>query len=195
MPHQNRVNPFGQIEQASYRGQWFGNRGCLHNPSGQLVRQELKRESRWIYCLLEFKNRRRPLLQPNCYTELFFLDEATALAAGHRPCFECQRERASEFRDAWNRSNPFVRTFKDLDASLRAAPGAEVLHTVTGLPNGTMVSIEEQPYLIWNGETLLWSPQGYQSMSVPTGPVHVLTPAPIVNVLREGFTVQVAPCL
>ncbi|HLO99151.1 MAG TPA: hypothetical protein VK171_11200, partial [Fimbriimonas sp.] len=73
MPHQNRVNPFSTIERAPYRGAWFGNRGCLHNPAGDIVRPELKRESRWIYCVLQFKNRRRKLLQPNCYTELFFL--------------------------------------------------------------------------------------------------------------------------
>ncbi|HLO97774.1 MAG TPA: hypothetical protein VK171_04190, partial [Fimbriimonas sp.] len=116
------------------------------------------------------------------------------LAAGHRPCFECQRERASEFRDAWNRINPPVRTFKEMDTVLRGSERNQPVESISGLPNGTMVSVADLAFLIWNGESLLWSPDGYKKMPLPAGSIHVLTPAPIVNVLRQGFTVQVAPC-
>ena len=95
-PHQNRVDPFGRLVADPVRGAWFGNRGCLHDDEGQIRRFHSGR--RWIYCRLEFKGRQRELLQPGRYTELFFLDEATAFAAGHRPCAECLRDRFNEFR-------------------------------------------------------------------------------------------------
>ena len=98
-PHQNRVDPFGRLVADPARGAWFGNRGCLHDDEGQIRRFHSGR--RWIYCRLEFKGRRRELLQPGRYTELFFLDEVTAFAAGHRPCAECLRERFNEFRAHW----------------------------------------------------------------------------------------------
>ena len=88
MPRRNRVDPFGNLVADPARGTLFGNRGVLHAPDGAIVRRQ-SAERRWIYCRLEFKGRRRELLQPGRYTELFFLDEATALAAGHRPCAEC----------------------------------------------------------------------------------------------------------
>jgi hypothetical protein len=90
MPLRNRVTPFGDIIATEARGLLFGNRGVLHDAEGILVRAWQVR--RWIDCRLEFKGRRRPLLRPGRFTELFFLDEATALAAGHRPCAECRRE-------------------------------------------------------------------------------------------------------
>ena len=103
MPRQNRVTPFGEIVASSARGTLMGNRGCLHDASGRIVRQT--RVNAWIYCLLEFKGRHRAVMSPGKYTELFFLDEATALAAGHRPCFECQRPRAEEFMRCWGAAN------------------------------------------------------------------------------------------
>jgi hypothetical protein len=102
MARRNRVSPFGNIEADPARGTLMGNRGCLVNASGELVRDW--NGKRWITCLLEFKGRppRRPLMAPGRYTELFFLDEATACAAGHRPCFECRRADANAFAAAWH---------------------------------------------------------------------------------------------
>src|SRR3989442_10497195 len=103
MPLQNRVDPCGAIFSSADRGTFMGNRGgALHNQKCEIVRPYASR--RWITCLLEFKGRRRSVMSPGHYTELFFLDEAVALAAGHRPCAECRRERFNAFRDAWNRS-------------------------------------------------------------------------------------------
>ena len=95
---QNRVNPFGEIIETKARGLWMGNRGHIHNDDRKIVRPfKLKA---WIACKLEFKNRHREIMAHNLYTELFFLDEATAFAAGHRPCFECRRENAEKFKAA-----------------------------------------------------------------------------------------------
>src|SRR5262245_6877749 len=94
-PKQNRVDPFGRLHAVEARGTWMGNRGVLHNERGQVVAQW--RLKRWITCTLSFKNRWRPVFTPRRYSELFFLDEATAFSAGHRPCAECRRERYNEF--------------------------------------------------------------------------------------------------
>ncbi len=99
MPRQNRVNPFGEIITAPERGTFMGNRGVLHDEEGSIRRAWLGK--RWIACVLEFRGRKRKVMTPDRYTELFFLDEATAFAAGHRPCAECRRERFNAFRNAW----------------------------------------------------------------------------------------------
>src|SRR6202451_2054834 len=96
---QNRVTPFGDLVATPERGTFMGNRGVLHDAEGRIKRVwQLKR---WIVCVLEFRGRKRQVMTPGRYTELFFLDEATALAAGHRPCAECRRQRFNAFRDAW----------------------------------------------------------------------------------------------
>src|SRR5579884_3965447 len=95
MPRQNRVTPFGEIITTSERGTFMGNRGVLHDAEGRIGRAwQVKR---WLVCVLEFRGRHRMVMTPGRYTELFFLDEATALAAGHRPCFECRRQRFLDF--------------------------------------------------------------------------------------------------
>lgn len=104
MPLQNRVTPFGTLIATSERGTLMGNRGCLHDER-QRIRRPFQLQ-RWLICLLEFKGRWRPMMKPGHYTELFFLDEATALAAGHRPCAECQRTRFDLFRETWAKANP-----------------------------------------------------------------------------------------
>ena len=122
MPRRNRVDPFGRLIATDARGTLFGNRGRLHDDRQQIVRNHSS-ERRWISCLTEFKGRRRELMLPGRYTEIFFLDEATALAAGHRPCAECRRERFNEFRAAWavgQGVNP---------ASVRVGPLDRVLHS------------------------------------------------------------------
>src|ERR1700733_14947614 len=101
---QNRVDPQGNIISTSARGAWMGNRGQLHGKGKHILRPyKLKA---WITCLLEFKGWKRQVMSPNLYTELFFFDEATAFAAGHRPCFECRRDDANRFKAAWLKGNP-----------------------------------------------------------------------------------------
>jgi len=104
MPRQNRVTPFGSIIAIPERGTFMGNRGVLHNAEGHIRRAwQVKR---WIVCVLEFRGRKRTVMTPNSYTELFFLDEATALAAGHRPCAECRHSRFLDFCNAWRSGHP-----------------------------------------------------------------------------------------
>jgi hypothetical protein len=96
MPLQNRVDPYGRLQAVGTRGAWMGNRGVLHDEAKKIV--SAWRSKRWITCALEFRGRRREVFAPHRYSELFFLDEATSLAAGHRPCAECRRNRYKEFR-------------------------------------------------------------------------------------------------
>jgi hypothetical protein len=181
----------------------MGNRGILHNERQQLIRPyKLKA---WIICQLQFKGRRRPLMQPGRYTELFFLDEATALAAGHRPCFECQRERALAFRQAWQAGNQAILP----DSPLKVTDIDNILHeerltsarllkdkkkkvftaVLNSLPAGTFVGIASRPYLIWAQQLFLWTPGGYHSSHLPLNemPVCVLTPPSTVKALAQGF--------
>jgi len=161
MPRQNRVTPYGAIIATPERGLFMGNRGILHNEREEIVTPY--RSKAWIICRLQFKGRARTLMSPGRYTELFFLDEATALAAGHRPCFECQRERASAFRAAWQEAHetPGDRRLKmrDIDAVLhqeRLTPGRlktdRVQQTYTAvsttLPDGAFISVDGRPFLI-----------------------------------------------
>ena len=162
MPRQNRVDPFGNLIADPARGTLFGNRGVLHADDGSIVRRHALR--RWIYCRLEFKGRKRELLQPGRYTELFFLDEATALAAGHRPCAECMRGRFNEFRAAWS-ANPTAAT--ELDAALHAErltpDGAQATwrSPLGDLPDGAMVALDRTPHLVRAGALRPWSFSGY----------------------------------
>ena len=103
MPLQNRVDPWGNILAVSARGAWLGNRGIIHNVQKQIVRPY--QHQSWVTCRLRFKNRKRKIMSPSTYTELFFLDESTAFAAGHRPCGECRRERYRQFKELWVRAN------------------------------------------------------------------------------------------
>ncbi len=165
MPRQIRVTPFGDLIAVESRGTLMGNRGVLHDDQQRIRRRFNGR--RWIYCVLHFKYRRRVVMAPNRYTELFFLDEATALAAGHRPCAECQRGRYREFQTAWDAANP-----KLADGT---TPGADrmdaVLHAerlgaakqkmtyeerLNRLPAGTMVlsRSSQQPHLVTHGPPL-----------------------------------------
>ncbi|WP_156405389.1 hypothetical protein [Sphingomonas sp. Root710] len=123
-PLRNRVTPFGEIVATPHRGSLMGNRGCLHDDEGNIVRYEHPERSAWISCVLAWPGVRRQLMQPECYTELFFLDEATALAAGHRPCGECRPEQLQAFKEAWARAYGLRRLprVQAIDAELRATP-------------------------------------------------------------------------
>jgi hypothetical protein len=195
---QNRVNPYGEIIETKARGSWMGNRGLLHNPDQHIIRPyKLKA---WITCLLKFKGRRREIIMPNRYTELFFLDEATAFAAGHRPCFECRREDFNKFKAFWIKGNP------EYNFSLKTSIEAidKILHyermnddgskkmyetNIRSLPDGAFISIDNNPYLIANDHIYLWSPAEYTKKQPLPGKdeVNVLTPRSIVNMFRAGY--------
>ena len=202
MPRQNRVTPFGAIVADSARGTLTGNRGCLHDDRQNIRRQFLG--TRWIICLLDFKDRKRSLMTPGHYTELFFLDEATALAAGHRPCAECQRERFTRFRDLWATANPdLAGTSRPaatvMDAAIHQERTAAIDHgnrsctSIEHMPDGVFVTEDDRTaHLILAGELLRWSPSGYALPAAPLRyPVRVVTPPSIVRALAAGYAADI----
>ena len=199
MPLQNRVDPFGNIFRTPARGTMMGNRGgALHNADREIVRRYKSR--RWITCVLEFRERHRIVMSPNRYTELFFLDEAVAFAAGHRPCAECRRERYNAFKGAWKRVHsqdqlPFA---DEMDLELhpsRIADGEKVTHqaSLNSLPDGCFVKIDGFPYLVTGTALLLWAPEGYaRRVEKPKDSmVTVLTPESMVRCFRQGYLPEI----
>jgi hypothetical protein len=200
MPLQNRVNPYGDVFRTQARGSMMGNRGgVLHNDQYEIVRDFKSR--RWITCLLEFKNRHRVVMSPRRYTELFFLDEAVALAAGHRPCAECRREQFNAFRDAWRKRSgvDHLPMADEMDVELHTTrigvqrPKVTYEATLDSLPDGTFVRVDKNAYLLFEGALLLWSPEGYvRREAYPQDEiVAVLTPKPIVECFRHGYKASV----
>jgi hypothetical protein len=183
MPFQNRVTPLGELISTPERGLLYGNRGRLHDEQGNIRRQwQVKR---WISCRLEFRGRSRAggPMAPNRYTGLFFLDEATALAAGHRPCAECR--------------NADYRSFLGLTAASRADQLDDLLHAERGhlheaelgeLPDGTFVVLEGEPWLVLGSELLRWTPGGYAEQRPRfSSRVAVATPPTSLRVLASGW--------
>jgi len=195
MPRQNRVTPLGELVADPARGLVYGNRGCLHDETGRIRRRYSGK--RWIGCRLEFRGRRRTrLLQPGRYTELFFLDEATAFAAGHRPCAECRREDYDRLVSIWRDLRPGQVGADAIDAQLhseRVAPGTRAQrHHVAPfdeLPDGAFVLQDGAPRLVLGAELLRWTPAGYSERTPrPAGGDTVLiTPPSLVAVLRAGW--------
>ncbi len=198
MPLQNRVTPFGDIVALPGRGLVMGNRGILHDDSRRIVRPFQVR--RWIACRTEFRGRTRSIMQPHSYTELFFLDEATAFGAGHRPCAECRRDDYRRFRGLWETCHGTPANADAIDARLHA----ERLHarkkrtyrdSLASLPDGTFVAVEGHAWLLWEGGLFEWSDGGYlrRRPRPAIGAVDVLTPPSIVAVFAAGYRPAVHP--
>jgi hypothetical protein len=195
LPLQNRVTPLGELVADPARGLVYGNRGCLHDD-----RQRIRRRyagKRWIACRLSFRGwRRHPLMQPGRFTELFFLDEATAFAAGHRPCAFCRRADYRRFLELWDVLHRGERNADAVDARLHGervdqcsrrqrrheAPFGE-------LPDGTFVIHRGDPHLVLGDELLRWTTAGYTERRErpQNGAADVITPPSLVSVLREGW--------
>jgi len=198
---QNRVNPMGEIIRTAARGAWMGNRGLLHNDKKEIVRPF--RLLAWITCVLSFKDRKRVVMSPGLYTELFFLDEATAFAAGHRPCYECRREDYKRFKQYWLLGNPAYHfnektSINEIDTILhRERMGAGNFKVtfsadMSELPDGTFVLLDEKPFLIKGDWLYAWTPAGYETGIVRTNKKEatVLTPASVVNAFSAGYVPQ-----
>jgi hypothetical protein len=204
VPRQNRVTPFGDIVATPERGTFMGNRGVLHDDRGSIRRfWQLKR---WLICVLAFRGRRRTVMTAHRYTELFFLDEATALAAGHRPCAECRHARFLDFCAAWaagrRHSESQRPTADEIDRRLhaeRVAPdGAKrtFSENLNALPGGVFVrrpARNGDAYLVWGGGLLPWSAGGYgRRIDRPKNEtVEVLTPASTVAAIGAGYSPEV----
>jgi hypothetical protein len=192
MPLQNRVDPFGRIVAVPSRGRLMGYRGGpLHVEDRRVVRQHVNQS--WIICRLDFNNRRRQVMTPGRYTELFFLDEPTALAAGHRPCFECRRADARAFAEAVAEGSgaPAPLRAPQLDALLKPWRGRQRktwTAQADSLPDSAMVVLDDEPHLVVDGTLRPWSFDGYgEARKAPAQPLVVLTPPPTVAALRVGY--------
>lgn len=199
MPLQNRVLPTGEIVADPARGTFMGNRGILHGPDRTLGTARW-RHSAWICCLLQFKGRARRVMSPGRYTELFFLDEAVALAAGHRPCAECRRSRYLAFRAALAVAGIDAGSAKDLDRVLhkaRIAPGRaqeRAYAPLTAVPPGAFILLNGRAHLVLSDALLPFTPQGYgPPIPRPTGRGLVLTPTPICRALAHGYAPALHP--
>jgi hypothetical protein len=178
MPLRNRVTPLSELIAHPARGLVYGNRGCLHNDRGEITRHHNGR--RWIACRLRFKDwHRSPLLQPGRFTELFFLDEATAFAAGHRPCALCRREDYNRFLAMVGASGA-----DEIDARLHGERFAH--HRDDDPPDGAFVLVDGEPWLVRGAELLRWTPGGYTDR-VPRRSAPVITPPTLVGALRSGW--------
>ncbi|MDH3702111.1 MAG: hypothetical protein OEU46_12415 [Alphaproteobacteria bacterium] len=194
---QNRVTPTGDIVAVAARGQFMGNRGILHDDRRQLGRSRWKHKA-WIICLLCFRGRKRVPMTPHRYTELFFFDEAVAIAAGHRPCYECRRRAYRDWCAAWQAGHgePALPRAGEMDARLhgervdRRTRRQRVWSApVDDLPDGTYLLAGQHPHLLLNQRLLPWSPEGYWAARPrPAGGlVTVLTPPAAVAALRGGY--------
>jgi hypothetical protein len=199
MPLQNRVTPFGDIVATRHRGRFTGNRGIIHDPATRTLLNRRWSSKAWIACVCEFRGRRRKVMAARSWTELFFLDEATALAAGHRPCFYCRRAEAEAFRGAWAQGNGGrLPRASQIDAVLHAERldgRAKRLHplreALSELPDGAMVASGGESFLIVHGAVWRWSFAGYSPTPIALADAALLTPPSTVNALRAGYRVEV----
>jgi hypothetical protein len=197
MPRRNRVTPFGDIVVDAGRGTLMGNRGVLHDAEQRIVRDSQVR--RWIACRLEFRGRWRPIMQPGHWTELFFLDEAAAFAAGHRPCAECRLADYLRFKQAWCQAVADARDTtpsadaidRRLHAERRLGPWRKRTYTaeIATLPDGTYVALDGRAWLVLSEWLLEWSAGGYliRRPRVSRGDVTVLTPPSLVAAIAAGY--------
>jgi hypothetical protein len=209
--HQNRVDPWGALHAVPDRGDLMGNRGILH--VGQHVVRPWAHKA-WVSCVLNAPFQKRKPFSPSTYSELFFLDEATALAAGHRPCRTCQRDRHDLFNTLWTQANPAqtgagqgtgaergrvpISTIDNALHAERIGPGKTKRttdSTIASLPPGSLFAHAGQAWLVWPTGLRPWSFGGYQAaQALPADTtVQVLTPASIVRTLRAGFVPCVHP--
>jgi hypothetical protein len=195
MPLRNRVTPLSELVADPARGLVYGNRGCLHDPDGDIRRRYAGK--RWIACRLQFRGwLRRPLLQPGRFTELFFLDEATAFAAGHRPCALCRREDYERLVAFWRELHPAQAGADAIDAQLHAErldpdTRAQRHHgaPLDDLPDGAFVLRDGDPWLVRGPDLLRWTPSGYAPRVPRPGREHatVITPPALLALLGTDW--------
>jgi hypothetical protein len=193
MPLQNRVTPLGEVIATAERGLVYANRGCIHDAHGR-IRDRRYPTKRWIACQLKFRGRHRwPFMAPGKFTELFFLDEATALAAGHRPCGECRYTDYVHLTAVWADLHPGQVGADAIDEQLdRERRDPHTKHRrfhearYDELPDGAFVLVDNQPHLVLGAHLLTWSPGGYTDRTdrPADGTATVITPRSLVALLR-----------
>ena len=198
-PLQNRVDPFGELIATPARGLFLGNRGGRFHRDDRTLGKRRWASRQWICCVLDFKQRRRTVWRDG-YTELFFLDEVTALAAGHRPCFECRRADAKAFAQKWAESKRrAVPHAPEMDLVLhdeRLEGRAKRTHElpIDDLPDGAFIARNEAAHAVRGSHLLRWSESGYADrIARPRGMAKVLTPPSVVGALAAGYRPQWHP--
>jgi len=200
---QNRVTPFGAIVAISQRGTFTGNRGIIHDPARRTLLNKRWATRTWLVCECEFKGRRREVMTGRKWTELFFLDEAVALAAGHRPCFLCRRQAAEKFRACWASAKAEAYpSARHMDAVLHAERldhNRKRLHCITRLinelPNGAVVAVGEEAYTLQDGLAHRWTVEGYDGPEILHEADWLLTPPSTVMALIAGYQPVLHPLI
>jgi len=194
MPLQNRVTPFGDVVVDPHRGLFTGNRGIIHDPATRTLLKKRWSNPAWLICVCEFRGRRRKVMGGRSWTELFFLDEATALAAGHRPCFYCRRDDANRFRACWEEGNGVANVLApDIDAVLHRERfvSSKRLHAMPSaagrLPDGTMIAVEREAFVVSKGKPLRWTFGGYQTTETPIRDAMLSTPPSTLRALASAY--------
>ncbi len=203
MPLQNRVNPMGEIVAIEQRGLFTGNRGIIHDPASRSLTGKRWTSKAWITCSLTYRDVRRTVMAKRSWTELFFLDEATAFAAGHRPCFECRRQRAEDFRAAWCRAmGPERVSAPQMDAVLhreRLEGKGKRLHplpmALAELPDGAMVLADGAMLVVSGKHFYPWCREGYGEAVVPREVAGLLTPPSTLAAMLAGYRPELHPSL
>ena len=200
MPLENRVTPFGALAATPARGTMYGNRGGRFHRDGQTLGTRRWASRQWICCVLSFKGRRYQVWGPRGYTALFFLDEVTAFAAGHRPCFECRRAAATAFAERWAQTKgtdfPYVDEMDRVLQGERLDGREKRTHAMptAGLPDGTMIARDGAAYAVRGAALLRWTESGYaERIARERGSADVLTPPSTVAILRAGYQPQWHP--
>lgn len=192
---QNRVTPFGEIVAIAQRGLFTGNRGIIHDPKTKTLLTKRWATKTWIVCACEYKGRRRAVMARRSWTELFFLDEAVAFAAGHRPCFLCRREAAERFRANWASAKaealPSAGAMDHMLHSERIEHGRQRLHPIAvplaDLPDGAVVAVGDQTFTLRSGRGHRWTNTGYALPEPVSRADWLLTPPSTVATLRAGY--------
>lgn len=201
MPLQNRVTPFGDIVAIQQRGLFTGNRGIIHDAKTKTLLRKRWSNQAWIVCTCSYKNRRRDVMATRSWTELFFLDEAVALAAGHRPCFACRRESADAFRAAWNsaKGTRDVRA-PEIDQTLhreRLQNGRKRIHPLKmrldELPEGAVVARGDDAYTIARGLAFRWTVGTYEPPRKLEKVDGLLTPPSTLQAMSAGYLPTLHP--
>lgn len=200
---QNRVTPFGDIVAIAQRGLFTGNRGIIHDPATKTLLRKRWATRTWLVCDCAFRGRRRDVMAGRSWTELFFLDEAVALSAGHRPCFLCRREAAERFRACWasarQESPPSAARIDTVLHEERLEQGRKRLHPVTllltDLPDGTVVAVNGEAYTLRAGLAHRWTNEGYARPEFIHDADWLLTPPSTVMALHAGYRPVLHPSI
>ena len=203
MPLQNRVTPFGDIVAIPQRGMFTGNRGIIHDPATKTLLNKRWASKAWLVCACDYQGRRREVMAGRSWTELFFLDEAVALAAGHRPCFLCRREAAGAYRAAWaaamGADEPSAAYIDAVLHRERMQHARKLVHAIRGplseLPDGAVIVASGSAFTIAKGQAFRWTERGYEAPQQIPRADGLLTPPSSFMALRAGYCPVLHPAL